>query len=358
MLAVSVVLTACGPKEEVAPEALRPVRTMVAGGGVSSETANYSGEVRARYESVLAFRIPGKISERMVEVGSHVKRGQPLLRLDAIQETLQTVSSEAEVEASKSRVAKLKVDIDRVEKLLLRKFASQAELDALMQGLSDAEAGLKAALARQQITVNQRAFAELRAERDGIVTAITSETGQVVAAGQPVVTVAADGEREVPVSVPESRIDELRRARSLTVTVLAAPAKRYRGVLRELAPDTDSITRTYQARISVADGDAALRLGMTASVKVNDGGAEGSIKLPLTAIYDKSGQAIVWLVDPKTSQVAMRKVALGGTQGDSVWIKEGLSGGETVVTAGVHMLIEGQKVLVNKTAPESAGTAP
>jgi RND family efflux transporter MFP subunit len=221
LLTLSILLCACGQKEEVAPEAPKPVRTVIAGGAVDSQTATYSGEIRARYESVLAFRIPGKIAERLVEVGSHVKRGQLLLRLDAAQETLQAISSDAEVEASKSRVAKLKLDKDRVEKLLSRKFASQAELDGVTQGLLEAEAGLKAAQAHQQIAVNQRAFSELKADRDGTVTAINSETGQVIGAGQPVVTVAADGVREVPVSVPESRLDELRNAKNLTVNLLA-----------------------------------------------------------------------------------------------------------------------------------------
>jgi RND family efflux transporter MFP subunit len=127
--------------------------------------------------------------------------------------------------------------------------------------------------------------------------------------------------------------------------------------LRELAPDTDSITRTYLARISITNGDNALRLGMTASVKVEDAGSVGAIKLPLTAIFEKNRQMMVWLVDAKTALVAPRKVALGGVQGDTVLITEGLNGGEIVVTAGVHMLTEGQKVLAMPISVDSAGVA-
>jgi membrane fusion protein, multidrug efflux system len=353
----AILLTACGQPKAPLEEAPRPVRTMVAGSSTTDLASSYSGEVHARYESKLAFRGPGKVIERLVEVGSHVKRGQTLLRLDTAQETLQVTSADADMEAARSRVAKLRLDIDRMEKLFARKFASQAELDALRQASAEAEAGLKAAQARQAFNANQRSFAELKSERDGVVTALATEIGQVVGAGQPVVTVAGDGEREVLVSVPESRVDELRLAKSIQITVWALPGKRYGGVLRELAPDTDSVTRTYMARITVSDADATLRLGMTASVNLIDAAPGNAIRLPLTAIYDKSGQALVWVLDPKTSQVSTRKVVLGSAQNDSVWVKEGLIGGEIVVTAGVHMLAEGQKVLVAAANDKAAGSA-
>ena len=345
-LAVSFFLSACAPQEVAAPEAPRPVRTVVVGASTASTTAAYSGEVRARFENNLSFRTSGKVVSRLVEVGSHVKTGQLLMRLDTAQETLQIAGSDADVEASRSRIAKLLLDISRTEPLLARKFASQAELDALKQALTEAQAGLKMALARQQINLNQRGFAELRAERAGIVTAISAEAGQVVGAGQPVLTVAADGEREVVVSVPESRVDELRNAKDMQVSVWALPGKQFKAVLRELAPDTDTVTRTYLARVRITNADEALRLGMTAVVNLVDTDTSTAIRLPLTAIYNKTGDALVWVLNPTTQQVATRKVVLGGAQNDTVWVKEGLSGGETVVTAGVNLLIEGQKVLV------------
>ena len=344
-------LPACTPQDVAAPEAPRPVRTLVAGATNSSTTAAYSGEVRARYENSHSFRTSGKVLARLVEVGSHVKAGQVLMRLDTAQETLQITTSDADVEASRSRIAKLQLDITRTDALLARKFASQAELDSLKLALDEAQAGLKMALARQQINVNQRGFSELRAERAGIVTAISAEAGQVVGAGQPVLIVAADGEREVVVSVPESRVDELRQAKDMQVSVWALPGKRYKAVLRELAPDTDTVTRTYSARVAITNSDAALRLGMTAVVNLVDTETSSAIRLPLTAVYNKTGDALVWVLNSKTAQVSARKVVLGGAQNDTVWIKEGLSSGETVVTAGANLLVEGQKVLVTGAKP-------
>jgi RND family efflux transporter MFP subunit len=340
------ILAGCTPAPAPEHEDVRPVRTIVAGRTAGSVGATYSGEIRARYEGELGFRTAGKIVARLVEVGSHVKRGQPLLQLDPSQEQLQVAAAGAEAEAASSQVAQARVDVQRIEQLLKRNFASQSELDHQRLALNQAEAQLRAALARRQLNANLRGFTTLVADRDGVVSAIRVEAGQVVGAGQPVVTVQADGEREVAVSIPESRIDELRKAKTLQVSVWAHPGKTWTGTLRELAPDTDNVTRTYSARISIHDPDPALlRLGMTASVNAADVDGNAAIRVPLTAIVDRDGgRREVWLVNPKSMRVAPLEVKLGSAQNDSVLVVEGLRGGETVVSAGVHMLQPGQRV--------------
>jgi RND family efflux transporter MFP subunit len=344
LLGAVLVSAACGSKTDAAHEEVRPVRSTVVGESLGSVGANYSGEIRARFESKLGFQTSGRVVARMVEVGSRVKRGQVLMRLDPAQESLHVVAAAADVDAAKSRVAQNRVDLQRTEQLLGRQFASQAELDQQQLALAQSESQLKAALAQQAIKVNQRGYTELAADRDGVVTAINAEAGQVVSPGQAVITVAADGEREVVISIPESRVEELRQATALNVSAWARRGKTYRGSLRELAPDTDSVTRTYSARITVLDADAALMLGMTASVFAPDVDGKRAIRLPLTAIYNKDGKPLVWVIDTKTALVATRPVTLGSAQDDSVLIAGGLKGGETVVTAGVHMLHDGQKV--------------
>lgn len=351
IIAAASLLAACTEKPASEPSDVRPVRTVVVGRSNGTIGANYSGEIRARYESQLGFRTAGKIVARMVEVGSHVKRGQPLLQLDPTQEALQVAAAGAEADAARSRVAQARVDVKRTEQLLAQNFASQAELDQQRLVLSQAEAQLRSAQARQQLNANMRGFTTLVADRDGVVSAINAEAGQVVAAGQSIVTVAADGEREVSISVPESRVDELRKAQRLTITVWAHPEKSWNGKLRELAPDADSVTRTYSARISILDADAdadpsLLRLGMTASVMVPDADGSAALRVPLTAVVDQERSRQVWVVDPKTSRVSAREVKLGAAQNDSVMVVSGLTAGETVVSAGVHMLQPGQQVKV------------
>ncbi|MGA0612817.1 efflux RND transporter periplasmic adaptor subunit [Caldimonas sp. KR1-144] len=346
-LAGVILLSACSRGEPQAYEEVRPVRAIAAGRQAGSVGASYSGEIVARYESRLGFRTAGKVAERLVELGSTVKRGQPLMRLDPQQEALHVAGADAEVDAARSRAAQARIDLQRTEQLLARQFASRAEFDQNKLALDQAESQLRAAIAQRDALVNQRGYTVLSSDRDGVVTAIAAEAGQVVAAGQTVVTVAADGEREVAISIPESRIDELRRVQALKVSVWAHPDRQWTGVLRELAPDTDNVTRTYSARITIRDFDpTVLRLGMTASVFAPDIEGTSTIRVPLTAIVDQQGKRQVWVVDPKTSRVALREVKLGSPQDDTVLVAAGLAEGEMVVTAGVHMLQPGQRVKV------------
>jgi RND family efflux transporter MFP subunit len=355
-LTAVMLLAGCQRNEAASSEEVRPVRTIVAGRSTGSVEAKYSGEVVARYESALGFRTPGKIAARLVEVGSAVKRGQPLMRLSPEQEALHAVAAGADVDAAKSRVAQARVDLQRTEQLLARQFASRAELDQQKLALDQAQAQLSAALAQREVADNQRGYTVLTADRDGVITSIAAEAGQVVAAGQPVITVAADGEREVAISIPESRVDELRQNPVFRVSVWAHPGKSWAGSLRELAPGTDSVTRTYSARIAIREPDPnLLRLGMTASVTMPDVEGSSAIRLPLTAVVDKDAQRQVWVVDPKTSRVSLRNVTLGSAQDDSVLVVSGLSGGETIVSAGVHMLQPGQRVKSPSSEVATAG---
>jgi RND family efflux transporter MFP subunit len=339
-------LAACS-KHQAEPHAdIRPVRAVTVSRTADSIDATYSGEIRARYESKLGFKVSGKIAQRLVEIGSHVVPGQPLLRLDAQDATLSATAAEAEAEAARTKLAQSRIDLERGGRLFSERFISKAALDQYQLTHDTAVSQLRSAEAQLRLTQNQRAYTTLAADRAGVVTAIDVEVGHVVSAGQPVLTVAAEGEREVLVSVPESRVEELRNAKSMTVTTWANPARPYVAQLRELAPDTDKATRTYAARIAIREPDAAIRLGMTASVQVQSSEAAAVIRVPLAAIFEKSGQSLVWVVDAKSSSVATRLVKLAAAHKDSVLVAEGLDEGEVVVTAGVHMLQAGQSVKV------------
>jgi RND family efflux transporter MFP subunit len=344
LIVAAVLAAGCGAHSESSHEEVRPVRSLAVGATAGSVGATYPGEVRARHESKLGFRASGKVAARLVDVGAHVSRGQVLMRLDPEQETLHNAAATAQLDAAKSRVAQNRVDLDRTEQLFKRKFASQAELDQSRLALTESESQLRNAQAQQQISANNRGYTELVADRAGVVTAIHAEVGQVVATGTPVVVVAADGEREVAVSIPESRIAELRDAKRMTVSLWSQPGKTYLAALRELAPDTDEVTRTYAARITIKDPDPAVRLGMTATVFTPDVEGAQAIRLPLASIHDLDGQPKVWVVDPASSRVKARAVKLGAPQNDSVLVAEGLAQGEIVVTAGANQLHAGQKV--------------
>lgn len=343
LLVAAAIAAGCSSHHETANEEIRPVRTVAVGNTVGSVGASYPGEVKARYESKLGFRTSGKVSQRLVEVGQHVERGQLLMRLDPEQEVLRNASAAATVDMNAARLEVARADLRRTEQLFARKFASQAELDQARVNVSDAESQLSSARSQKDMAANQRAYTELRADRTGVVTAINAETGQVVSPGQAVVTVAADGEREVAVSIPEARVAELRNAKRMTVSLWANPGKTYIAHLRELSPDTDDVTRTYAARVAIEGTGPEVRLGMTATAFTPDVEGERAIRLPLTAIHDADGTPKVWIVDG-ASKVSARPVKLGAAQKDTVLIAEGLNAGEIVVTAGVNQLHAGQKV--------------
>lgn len=343
-LLTAVVFAGCAKQPEQAQDEVRPVWTMQVGESLGSVGASYSGEIRARYESKLAFRTSGKVAERLVEVGSHVTAGQTLLRLDQLDAALNHAAALANADAATTRVAQARLDLNRSQQLFAQNFVSRAEVDRRQLDLNSALSQLRATQAQTSIARNQRGYATLNADRSGVVTAIEIEAGQVVSTGQAVVAVAADGEREVVISVPESRVEELRAANSMTISVWANPGKTYAGSLRELAPDTDDVSRTYAARITIHNSDAALRLGMTASVQVPDVAGGAAVRVPLTAVSNHTGAPMLWVVDPTSSKVTARKVRLGAAQNDFVIVADGVKQGESIVTAGVHMLHEGQSV--------------
>ncbi|CAG4884706.1 Efflux transporter periplasmic adaptor subunit [Georgfuchsia toluolica] len=340
-LLATLLLAACG--NNAAPPAAEPVRPAlvqklapVAGSAVNT----YPGEIRARHETDMAFRIPGKIVAREVEVGSTVAAGTVLARLDPADTGLRLSQAEAQL-------ALALADVKRLRELRTKNFISQSALEAK-------ETEFKSVAAQADLARNQAAYAVLRADRPGVVTAVNAEQGQVVAAGQPVVRLARPEELEVVVDIAENQLQALRAAKQISIMLWASPGKRYRGRLRELAPAADAATRTFRARISVLEPDAEVRLGMTANIVLGDNAGAEIFILPLSALTRNDGKPAVWVFDPATQTVAPRSVSLSDFSGeDQVNIADGLKAGEIVVIAGVHKLRAGQKV-----KPETTSTEP
>jgi multidrug efflux system membrane fusion protein len=344
-LAAAILLSACHHREPEQYEDVRPVWVATVSHSKGTVGAAYSGEIRARHEHKAGFRVGGKITERLVDVGDKVAAGQVLMRLDPQDAALNLAAYSAQADSAESRLAKDSADLTRAEELFRKKFISQAELDQNRMLVRQSSAQLRSATAQRAMAANQRGYTELRAERAGVVTAIYAEAGQTVGVSQAVLAISEAGEREIVVSVPESRVAELKPGRAMQVTAWTKPDKVYAARLRELAPDTDSVTRTYIARATILEPDDNLRLGMTATLNLSDVEGEAAIRLPLTAVTDQ-GKPTVWVVDPKTERVRQRPVKLLAVEDDTALISGGLQDGERVVTAGVHMLHTDQKVRV------------
>ena len=334
-------LAACS-KPEAQPEAPRPVRSVTLGASNGQTAAFHAGDIRARHEARLAFRVGGKVVARLVDVGATVKPGQALARLEDNDTSLDLASRRAKLAAAEADLKQNEADIKRYRELLAQHFISQAEFDRREAALAAARGTQQAALATAQLGVNQQRYTTLTAERAGVVASIDAEVGQVVSAGQLVARVAESGEREAVIAVAESQLAEVRAARGFVVQVGQLPGQ-YQGVLRELAPDADSVSRTYTARITLKDADDSVRLGMSARV-YPQGEAAAPLSVPLSAVLDENNRHYLWLLDGKAPQVKRVEVKLAKVSSDTAWIASGVRAGQEVVTAGVHLLRDGQTV--------------
>lgn len=335
------VLSAC--REEEKPAAPTPsVLVQAAEPATGAGAAEYSGEVRARHEADLAFRVGGKLVARLVDVGAAVKPGAVLARLDPADLQLNVAAVRAQVSAAESDLALAKAEADRYVALARDKFVSQSALDAKVTVQKAAAARLEQARAQLAVSGNQAAYGILTSDRAGVVTAVLAEAGQVVGAGQPVLRVARPDEKEILLYVPEGRLAELKAAPELTVSLPARPDLKLRGKLRELAPAADPATRTYAARISLPTADSTVQLGMTARVVLSAKTASAGIRVPLSAVIDRGQGAEVWVVAQGKAQ--RRPVTVTAYREDAAILAGGVAAGESVVAVGAHKLVAGQAV--------------
>jgi len=363
--AVLATLAGCTPPAPP-PEPVRPVQLAQVSVGNTAAIAVLAGEIRPRFETDLGFRIPGKLIERKVDVGARVKRGQTLARLDPADVRLQMDAAKAGLNVTETDFAYTKAEFERYQNLHAQKFISASALDAKRSAYDSARAKVQQARAQFAVNQNQAGYATLTAPEDGVITAINVEAGQVVGLGQPVMKLARETEREVAISVPENRLGEIRGAKSLVVALWANPGKVYPARVREIAPAVDPVTRTFAVRVSILESDPALQWGMTANVGVMSDGARAAALLPLSSVYHAvDGAPAVWIYDPQSHQVALRKVKLGAYRQDGILIEEGVSQGEWVVAAGVNKLQPGQVVRPYEAAgaaipaqPASGPSAP
>lgn len=343
----SILLAACSaPSPHTPPPPAVLVRTIEAASAPPAQQV-YAGEVRARIETDLGFRIGGKLVERVVDIGASVAAGMPLAVLDAQDVRLAQTAAQAAVNAAEADVGLARSELERAQALRARSFVSAAVLDARRTALQAAEAHLRQARAQAEVAANQAGYARLAAPAAGVITAVFAEPGQVVAAGQPVFRLARPDELEVLIHVPEGRVAQFAPGTPAHVRAWSTPAHALAGVVREVAPAADAITRTYALRVAVPAAGAALALGSTATVAFADpGGAGEGVLLPLAAVTRGSGQSdggSVWVVaDDGTVQPVA--VVLGAWREDGVVVRAGLPARARVVIAGVHTLVGGSTV--------------
>lgn len=337
-------LTGCDKSVEPPPPP-RPALIMVVGARAAANAMSLVGEVRARYESSQGFRITGKIIERKVDVGAQVRKGHVLARLDAADTNLSAAAAWADVLSAEASRALAAAELARYRQLFSKKFISASALDIKEAELKSTNARLAHTKAQAHVSVNQTQYTNLTADRNGVITMIHAEPGQVIQVGETVVKIADTKETEVLVAVPESRMPEVRLKAGVTVTLWADRQKVYSGIIREISPAADSATRVFNVRVAIQDVDEAVKLGMTARVKFNPQNEQDNpgFLVPNTALTESNGKKIVWVIDAN-NKAQPRTVEAGQFTEDGILITSGLHADEKIAIAGVHTLIKDQQV--------------
>ncbi|WP_321505511.1 efflux RND transporter periplasmic adaptor subunit [Breoghania sp.] len=335
-------LAACGQDEETTANDAgpRPVLTETAR-RAAERVDGFSGVIKARFETRLAFRSLGRIVALPVDVGDQVKAGQTLARIDAQTYEAAVRQAEAQASSARARAENASASLRRARALFKKNTISSANLDVAEQANSAASAGLTEALATLAKARNALAYATLAAPFAGVVTERPAENGQVVAAGEPVLTLARSDIREAVVDIPGELVGGLSIGSPFTVRLQIDPRIVAQGEVREIAPQSDALTRTNRVRILLKSPPDAFRLGALITANAQGGKAD-ALTVPAAAIFTKDGASFVWVVE--AGKVARRAVTTGAALGKRLVIRSGLEPGELVVIAGVRSLEDGQAV--------------
>ena len=343
--ALALALAGCGGK---APDAPEPRAVLVVHPGAAGDPGGlaFAGEVRAREESALSFRVGGKLVRRSVDVGDRVRAGQLLAELDAQDLQLQAAAAQAQLAAAQGELARATADRARYATLARQQLVSRSALDAQEAAHAAAAGQARAARANYDAARNAAGYSRLLAPRDGVIALRQAEAGQVVAAGQVIFGLAADGAREIAIALPEARMHDFAVGQAAQVELWNAPGQRLPAHIREISPAADAQTRTYAARVALDDAQAAADgLGQSARVyfAATPGGA--MLAVPLAAVQPgANGGKALWVVDPATRRVRMMPVRLGPYAEDSVPVLDGVTAGDWIVAAGGHLLRAGEVV--------------
>jgi RND family efflux transporter MFP subunit len=344
-LASLMVLSACNRSDEPAAEPVRPVRVATVEEREAGETVSLTGQIYSQDEVSLSFRIGGRMIERTVNVGDQVEAGQVIARLDpeTARNALQT--ARANVTAAMAQMTRARNNYDRQETLLRQGWTTRARYDEALEALQAAEAQVDSAQAQLNIAQDQLGYTELVADGPGRVIAHGAEPGEVVAAGRMIVQLAREGGRDAVFDVPARVIQSAPADPVITVALASDPNVRTTGRVREVAPQADPVTRTFEIRIGLHNPPEAMRLGSTVVGSIQLGGV-GAIEIPATALTMANRQPAVWVVDRATNTVGLRNIDIARYDLARVIVAQGLESDDIIVTAGVQALRPGQKVRI------------
>ena len=335
-------LSACQPEADTAPPQVRPVRTVTVVKREVGETVSYTGRIQAENETRLSFRISGRMVERSVNVGDHVEPGQVVAKLEPQDELNALRTAQASVAAAQGQLNQAQSNFDRQQTLLARDIASRAQFEQAESALKTARAQLDTAEAQLKAAKDRVSYTELRVDSAGTVIATGAEAGEVVQAGQMVIRVARKDGRDAVFDVPAQLLRSAPSDPLVSVSLSDDPTVTAVGRVREVSPQADPVTRTFEVKVGLTDPPAAMRLGATVVGRMKLDTAP-VIEIPATALTEFDRRPAVWVVDPSSLTVSLRNVEVARNDPATIAISQGLDSGEIVVTAGTQALHPGQK---------------
>jgi membrane fusion protein, multidrug efflux system len=336
-------LSACGPAEEARGPEVRPVRTVTVSKREAGSTVTLTGRIEAQDEAALGFRIAGRLMERPVNVGDRVQPGQIIARLEPQNEMNALRSAQANLAATQAKLTQTRNHFERQETLLAQGWTTRALFDEAQKARDTAQAQVDSAEAQLKAAHDLVSFTELKADAPGVVTATGAEAGEVVQAGQMIVKLARQGGRDAVFDVPAQVLRSAPSDPVIEVNLADDPTITARGRVREVAPQADPVTRTFEVKIGLIDPPEGMRLGATVTGRLTMDAAP-VIEIPASALTRVDRQPAVWVVDPVGKTVSLRNVDVLRFDPTKVAVSQGLDIGEIVVTAGVQALHPGQKV--------------
>jgi membrane fusion protein, multidrug efflux system len=342
-LGVLLLLGACDDNAPPPAPEIRPVRVVTVAPRSGGDSVSITGTVAAETEVNLAFRIDGRMVERLVNVGDRVTAGQVVARLDRQNEDNSLRAARAQLSATRAQLTEARNNYQRQRELLQTGFTTRVRYDQATQTLRSAESAMDAAQAQANIAENRLGYTELHADAGGTVTARGAENGEVVQPGRMIVQIAREEGRDAVFDVPPAMKDQAPADPVIEVALTMDPAVRAIGRVREVSPRADPVTGTFRVRVGLDAPPPAMRLGSTVTGRMEIGGGV-AIEVPASALTRAQQQPAVWVVDPATQTVALRPVEVLRFDPARVLIAQGLETGEIVVTAGVQALRPGQKV--------------
>jgi RND family efflux transporter MFP subunit len=344
-LAVS--LTGCGQKRELDPRTQPELVRIVEIGSSSGADPAFTGVVSARVESNLGFRVPGKITSRLVDTGQFVRAGQPLMTIDRT-DYVHAITARAEtVTAAKAKAVQAAADEARYRGLVKTGAVSASTYDQVKAASDATQAELAAATAQEQVARDEGGYSQLVADADGIVVETLAEPGQVVMAGQTVVKLAHSGPREAAVNLPET----LRPAiGSTSYATLYGSTTKIPVRLRQLSGAADAQTRTFEARYVLEGAAAHAPLGATVTVHLSSDAGTDMLRVPVASVIDRGKGPGIWLLNPSTSTVSFQPIEVRQVGEELATISGDVHPGQQIVALGVHLLRDGERVRVENKA--------